>query len=70
MSIFSGPQYKGAMRDARAAKRTEAEARDQESAHHYQGRRAALGELDPAIYESRLDYLEGGVVVTRKPVSR
>lgn len=69
MSIFSGPQYKGAIRDARSAKRSEAEARDQESAHHYQGRRAALGELDRSIYESRID-LAGGTVMTRKPVSR
>ncbi len=51
MSIFSGRQYKGAMRDARAAKRTEAEARDQESRHLPMGRRVLTGELDRAVYD-------------------
>jgi len=51
MSTFSGRQYKGAMRDARAAKRTEADARDQESRHLPIGRRVQTGELDSGVYD-------------------
>lgn len=54
MSRFSGPQYKGAGRDARRIRRDEAAVR--RTAIQYpgtkMGRKARDGELDPSLYGS------------------